>query len=100
LNTVSGLLRLESAHTHDLKDGKGIGQRPECGHDNQAENNLPASKKGRADPEKVGDENTGTHPVRIMDLPPRVSRVFKKMCHAETFYDIESHRVFRTIPGN
>jgi hypothetical protein len=81
-DSVIELLLLKPAHAHDLKDGKGIRQRPECGHDNETENNLPAPQKRGADPEKMGDENTGTHPVCIMDLPPGVNRIFKQLYHA------------------
>ncbi len=55
-----------------MKDGKGVGQRPEGGHGYQTENDIPAPKKGGVQPEKMGNEEAGAEPVCVMELPSRV----------------------------
>jgi hypothetical protein len=70
-------LQFLKPHAHDLIDREGIGYWPEGGHNNKAEDNVPAPQKSGAKPDEMDHENTGAKPVCIMELPPAVSHVFK-----------------------
>jgi hypothetical protein len=70
-------------HAHDLKDGEGIRQWPEGGHNHQAEDDILAMEKRRTQPEKVGNEEAGAHPVQVMGFPSCVSQRLNHLIHAE-----------------
>jgi hypothetical protein len=60
-----------------------ISHRPESGHNYKAEKDVLSPQKRGTQPEKMRNENTGTNPICIMDLPAKVSHVFKQLSHAE-----------------
>lgn len=65
----TGFSEFLSSYAHDLKNRKAVGQWPEGGHDQQTEENILAIEKGRAQPEKMGNEDASAQPVQVMRLP-------------------------------
>ena len=59
-------------------------KRPEGGNHHQAEEDVPALEEGGAEPDEMGNEDTGPDPVKIMDGPSRVRRVLEQLHHAGT----------------